>query len=319
LNPTTTRQGVQNNGYLSLLKGILARTQRDSKVILTNFVEMINHAHQHVIPDQPQMQVKFYMEYQKKITDTVRKLTKRKRLRLWEERPSVCMVAQLQDAINRMSYMFLNPTRAGLVERIEDYPGLNTWEAFTTCPPSVDAEVVIKAVWTPVSTLEPLPENNRLSTAQDKAMARRLAESEDGVPYDLIVKPLAWLKVYGITDPEQIEAIRQHIIKEVRRGEAELVRERREAGRGIMGAERLKQQSYLRSHTPKKKERRIFVICGDDALRPRIIAAIKNIFRRCRECYIRLKEGLPHEWPPGTFIPWIPPKECRSPYMAALC
>jgi hypothetical protein len=300
-----------------LLTGIIARTQRDSKVTLCNFVEMNNHSHQHVIPDEPQKQVGFYMEYQKKITDTVRKLTKLKRLRLWEERPSVAMLAGLQDAIDRLRYMFLNPTRAGLVEKIDDYPGLSTWEAFTTCPPSVDAEVVIKAVWTPVAKLEPLPENNKLSPAQDKAMARRLRESEDGIQYDLVVKPLAWLKLYGITDPEKIESIRQQIIREVRAGEAELAKERREAGRGVMGAERLKSQPYLRSHTPKKKERRIFAICGDDVVRPRILQAMKNICKKCRECYVQLKAGLPHEWPPGTFIPWVPPKECRQRYVPA--
>jgi hypothetical protein len=302
-----------------LLTGILARTQRDSKVTLCNFVEMTNHSHQHVIPDEPLKQIGFYMEYQKKITDTVRKLTKLKRLRLWEERPSVAMIVGLQDAIKRLPYIFLNPVEAGLVEKIDDYPGLNTWEAFTTCPPSVDAEVVIKAVWTPVSVLEPLPDNNKLSPAQDKAMATRLRESEDGIPHDLVVKPLAWLKVYGVTDPEEIESIRQGIIREVRQREAELAKERREAGRGVMGAQRLKAQPYLRSHTPKKKERRIFVICGDDAVRPRIIRAFKDIFSKCRECYLKLKAGLPHEWPPGTFIPWIPPKECRPPYVSAHC
>jgi hypothetical protein len=84
------------------LTGILARTQRDEKVILCNFVDMNNHAHQHVITRKASDQVKFYMEYQKKVTDTVRKLTKRKSLQLWEKRPSVCFLAELEDAIGRL-------------------------------------------------------------------------------------------------------------------------------------------------------------------------------------------------------------------------
>jgi hypothetical protein len=51
---------------------------------------------------------------------------------------------------------------------------------------------------------------------------------------------------------------------------------------GYAEAQRLKAQQYLRNHTPKKKERLILVICGDDALRPRIIGAFKEIFRKCR-------------------------------------
>ncbi|MFN4896467.1 MAG: hypothetical protein ACK5GN_02225 [Pseudomonadota bacterium] len=46
-------------------------------------MEINNHSYQHVIPDYPHKHTKFYMEYQKKITDTVLKLTKLSRLQLW--------------------------------------------------------------------------------------------------------------------------------------------------------------------------------------------------------------------------------------------
>jgi hypothetical protein len=302
-----------------LLAGILARTQRDDKVTLCNFVEMNNHTHQHVIPDDPHKHVKFYMEYQKKVTDTVRKLTKLKCLQLWEERPSVFFLAELDDAIRRIVYLFLNPATAGLVATIDDYPGLSTWNAFKTCKPSVDAEVTLQAHWTPVSVLEALPKGNRLSPVNDREMARRLRETEGTLEYTLTLKPLAWLRVYGVTDPEQIEAIRQRIIKAVYAEEATLAKERIEQGKPILGPERLKQQQYLRSHIPKKKARRIFVICGDDVLRPQIIAAHKEISDRHSKCYQNLKDGRPHEWPPGTFIPWVPPKVCRSAYQTSVC
>jgi hypothetical protein len=280
---------------------------------------MNNHAHQHVIPDKPEMHTKFYMEYQKKITDTVRKLVKRKQLSLWERRPSVFLLAELEDVIRRLIYLFLNPVRAGLVETIDHYPGLTTWHAFKTCEASVDAEVIMKGKWTPVSSLEPLPQGNRLSPANDRAMVKRLGEAEGTLEYDLIVKPLKWLQAYGITDPAQVEQIRQRIINAVYAEEANLAKERREKGHGVIGAERLKQQEYMAPHTPKSKERRIFVICGNDERRPKIISAFKEIFGKCRDCYEALKQGLPHEWPPGTFVPWIPPRICRPGFGPALC
>ena len=109
-----------------LLTGILARTQRDEKVTLCNFVEMNNHAHQHCIPNEPEQHAKFYMEYQKKITDTVRRLTKRSRLNLWEKRPSVMRLAELEDAIQRLVYIFLNPAKVNFEKSIDDYTGLTT-------------------------------------------------------------------------------------------------------------------------------------------------------------------------------------------------
>jgi hypothetical protein len=302
-----------------LLAGILARTQRDEKVTLCNFVEMNSHTHQHVIPDNPNQHVKFYMEYQKKVTDSIRKLTKLRRLQLWEGRPSVIMLAELQDGINRMVYLFCNPAKAGLVASIDHYPGLNTWEAFKTCEPSVDAEVRIRAHWTPVSLLEPLPGGSRLSPANDREMAKQMRETEGTLEYELVVKPLAWLRAYGVTDPKQIEDIRQSIIRRVYAQEAELAKDRLEEGKPILGAERLRQQPYLRPHTPKKKERRIFVICANDVVRPQIIASQKDITRQHGECYQALKNGRPHEWPPGTFIPWVPPKRCRPALDLGYC
>jgi hypothetical protein len=302
-----------------LLAGILARTQRDEKVTLCNFVEMNSHTHQHVIPDNPNQHVKFYMEYQKKVTDSIRKLTKLRRLQLWEGRPSVIMLAELQDGINRMVYLFCNPAKAGLVASIDHYPGLNTWEAFKTCEPSVDAEVRIRAHWTPVSLLEPLPGGSRLSPANDREMAKQMRETEGTLEYELVVKPLAWLRAYGVTDPKQIEDIRQSIIRRVYAREAELAKDRLEEGKPILGAERLRQQPYLRPHTPKKKERRIFVICANDVVRPQIIASQKDITRQHGECYQALKDGRPHEWPPGTFIPWVPPKGCRPALDLGYC
>jgi hypothetical protein len=288
-----------------LLAGILARTQRDEKVTLCNFVEMNSHTHQHVIPDNPNQHVKFYMEYQKKVTDSIRKLTKLRRLQLWEGRPSVIMLAELQDGINRMVYLFCNPAKAGLVASIDHYPGLNTWEAFKTCEPSVDAEVRIRAHWTPVSLLEPLPGGSRLSPANDREMAKQMRETEGTLEYELVVK--------------QIEDIRQSIIRRVYAREAELAKDRLEEGKPILGAERLRQQPYLRPHTPKKKERRIFVICANDVVRPQIIASQKDITRQHGECYQALKDGRPHEWPPGTFIPWVPPKGCRPALDLGYC
>ena len=295
-----------------LLTGILARTQRDEKVTLCNFVEMNNHAHQLCIPNEPEQHAKFYMEYQKKITDTVRRLTKRSRLNLWEKRPSVMRLAELEDAIQRLVYIFLNPAKAKLEKSINDYPGLTTWKAFTTCDASVDAEVRVTAYWTPASYLESLPAGNRLSPACEKAVATRLRESEDTVQYELVIKPLAWLKVYGVTNPSRIEAIRQRIISEVYAEEAKLAKERLEQEHAVIGAQRLRHQEYLKSHTPKKKERNIFLVCGNHSLRPTLIKVFQDIVAACRKCYLALKAGLPHEWPPGTFIPWVPPRVCRE-------
>ena len=108
-----------------LLQGILARIQRDDKVILTNFVNMNNHDHIHAIPKEPRMFTRFYCEYQKKRTDTLRKLLGRKSLKLWEERATVMHMQNLEDAVERLIYLLCNPAKAHRSDSIETYKGLS--------------------------------------------------------------------------------------------------------------------------------------------------------------------------------------------------
>jgi hypothetical protein len=63
----------------------------------------------------------------------------------------------------------------------------------------------------------------------------------------------------------------------------------------------------MKPHKPKKKERKIYLICSDRELRLELLEQFQQILNRCRECYRKAKEGLRVEWPPGTFTPWFPP------------
>jgi hypothetical protein len=63
----------------------------------------------------------------------------------------------------------------------------------------------------------------------------------------------------------------------------------------------------MKPHNPKKKQRKIYLICGDKEQRVEILQEYKRILARCKECYQKAKEGLRVDWPPGTFMPWFPP------------
>jgi hypothetical protein len=123
--------------------------------------------------------------------------------------------------------------------------------------------------------------------------------------HELVLKPLAWLKPFGITSPKRIEVIRQAVIKMVYEQEA---RHRAARTFPVIGAEALRRQEYGKAHTPAQKERKVFVFCHDPELRKKIIALVRSISAQCRACYEQLKQGLTVTWPQGVFIPWLPPK-----------
>lgn len=286
--------------------GILGRTQRDSKVELCHFVDMNNHSHTLAVSNGCETLSKFYMEVQKKTTDAVKTLMGLSSLSLWEGRPAVPEIVTFDDVINRIVYIYCNPSNASLCESIEAYPGINSWSAFLQCEPSVDAEVIVDARWYPVSEIPELPARS-LSPKQDAHFHQELTASGKALPHPIKIKPFKWLEVFGVTDPERIGRIRQKIIVQVRETERLNAEARRAAGRRSVPRSVLVREPYMKPHTPKKKDRKIYLICGDRELRLERLEVFRQIFARCRECYRKAKEGLRVEWPPGTFIPWFPP------------
>jgi hypothetical protein len=295
---------TQTSNELKL--GILGRTQRDSKVELSHFVDMNNHSHTLAVSNRSEKLSKFYMELQKKTTDAVKALIGRSSLSLWEDRPTVAEIATLDDAIKRIVYIYCNPSNASLCESIEEYPGINSWSAFLQCEPQIDAEVVIEARWYPVSEIPELPARS-LSPKLDLRLHEELTSSQKAINHPIIVKPFKWLEVFGIIDPGKIEQIRQKIIAQVRDSERANAKARLAAGKRCIPRAVLLREQYMKPHIPKKKERKIYLICGDREQRLELLERFRQILTRCRECYRKAKEGLRVEWPPGTFTPWFPP------------
>ena len=287
--------------------GILGRTQRDLKVELCHFVDMNSHSHTIGVSTTIEKLNKFHMELKKKTTDAVKALLRIPSLSLWEDRTGVFKIASLQDAIERIAYLYCNPSNASLCDSIEQYAGINSWKAFKECVPSIDAEVTINARWYPVSEIPALPAGRTLSPKQDAALCQELRSSEEAMEHPIVLKPFKWLEPFGITDPLEIEAIRQKIIARVYETEQANVEVRAKANKRAVPRAALTQQQFMKPHKPKKKDRKIFVICSDKELRLSLLASFKRTISRCRECYNLAKAGIRVDWPPGTFIPWFPP------------
>lgn len=287
--------------------GILGRTQRDNKVELCHFVEMNNHSHAMAVSITAENLNKFHMELKKKTTDAVKTLLGISSLYLWEKRTGVFKIATLEDAIKRVIYIYCNPSNAALCDSIDEYPGLSSWAAFRECAPSCDAEVEVDARWYPVSELPQIPLEGRLNPKQDAALYRELRASDKALKHPIIFRPFKWLETYGVTDPNEIEKIRQRIIAGVRDKERENAIARVQSNRASVPRVALQNEPYLKPHTPKKKERKIFLICSDQELRLALLESFRLIKSRCKECYRNAKAGVRVEWPPGTFTPWFPP------------
>jgi len=291
-----------------IIESALARTQRDDKVLVCNYIWMGNHPHISLVSLDVNALKAFYCELKKRITDMLKRLLGLNTLHLWEAKEArVIEILDLDKAISDYVYYFLNPANAGLVESIDDYPGLSTWKAFCSCEPSVSAKVEYSVPWIRLPSLHALP-SSHLSRAHEEQVIKQIRADNKSME-KVTIYPFAWLKVFGITEPEDIEANRRKIIERVREGEKELAEKRAKAGHTVIGKTTLELQPIeIGEHVPKKNERSIFFNSSIKELRIAYFERFREFCKRCRECYRLMCRGIKDVvWPHGAFVPPIPP------------
>jgi hypothetical protein len=291
-----------------LILSALARTQRDNKITLCHHLWMGNHAHIICLGYDAECLVHFYQEVQKKITDALKQLLGLSHLNIWEGDALVAIIRDPDAVVNQIAYSYANPARANLVDTLEDYPGLSSWRDYLNASDSVDASIEHDVPWIRLPSIEKLF-SRKLTQCQDRFIAEQL-RSYAQKKHRLVVKPNAWMAVFGIDEPEEVARWNEKVRFAL--NEKEIVARERRAKNSekVIGSRRLRSQEILREFIPKREkgEKRVFVISTTPELRMDFIHTVQEISRRCSLLYQKWKRGdFSVKWPPGVFRPCAPP------------
>jgi hypothetical protein len=242
----------------------------------------------------------FHERLKKRLTDFLKRLLNIQHLSLWDNRTTLGEVLDLEAAIERVVYTFLNPVRAGLVRSIDDYAGCNTWKEFISAPADVNATVEKVVPWILATDIETLSQENP-SLSEERSLIKAINEyalARD--THTLRVMPFKWLEAFGLVDPIEIEKVRQRIISQVRQEEAKIT-PKREPLRRIEGF--VVTDRYL----PPKKDRKVFMYSSCKERRFAFLATFRRFIIQCAECYRLMKQGVIDVlWPPECFKPPVP-------------
>jgi hypothetical protein len=290
-----------------LIESIVARAQRDFKVVLCHHLWMGSHPHILAILKDAELARRFYMEVEKKLTDAVKRLLGLEHLNLWEKTPRVIEICDLASAIKKIAYYYANPAAAHLVDCIEEYPGLSSWRDFVAVQDKLNAMVAHRRPWIRLPSIPKLPAR-AVTETQDKFITARLKEANKKKFHTLELFPNAWMECFGIKDDAEVAQINACIIARLRHNEDVCRRWRARKGWKVLGANKLRAQPIMAPHTPKKYGRRIFCIAATIELRVQVIAAFRKFCEECRRCYKCWCAGdVSVFWPPGAFLPPLPP------------
>jgi len=214
----------------TILEGSMARAQRDSKITICHFVWMANHLHILFIVHDAWQCSAFFCELQKKITDAMKKLLNLEHLLLWESRPSIARILDIDTAKQRIAYFYCNPAKANLVDSIDHYPGLSSWRAFNSAPPELTAKDSKEVPWYRSRHL-PVLHSRSISERRDKQHLEDLRKKKHRL-HSLAIYPNAWMRVFDVSETEEVKAINAGIMESVRASEGSYAALRKVGGSG---------------------------------------------------------------------------------------
>ena len=261
---------------------------------------MSNHVHMQVFSLDCEALTHFHERLKKRLTDFLKRLLSLPQLNLWDNQTTIGEVLDLEAAIARVVYTYLNPVRAGRARSIDEYSGCNTWKEFLSVPADVNASVEKEVPWVLLTDVGPLSQENP-SLSEERRLINTIQERASSRARNIVrVMPLKWLQAFNIVDPIEIEKIRQRIINQVRQEEARLAPKK-------APSHRIEGFVVTDAYVPRKKSRKIFMYASGKELRLEFLKTFDSFIRKCTECYLLMKQGYTDvPWPPGCFKPPIP-------------
>jgi len=268
---------------------------------------MANHPHIIIIIKDAEAAKRFYAELKKKLTDSLKAMLGFNYLHLWEPRPNVSRLRYFEDVMAKIAYVYANPSRADLVDSIEEYPGYSSYDDFRNCPNEVEAKVSELVPWIRHSRLGRVPAI--LSEKTDEFLTKKY-QSEAKKKHMLIVEPNLWMKCFGISESQDVADTNKKILEDLKGRELQYKEKRLHDGKRVKGVNRLRKMAIMEEHTPKrsKNDRHIFIQCFDKLTRILLIQEFKEFAALCKQRYREWKAGdFSNPWPPGAFRPPMPP------------
>lgn len=266
----------------------LAKAQTIYGVKLCHFIFMANHVHL-VLTVQCPDSIAAFMNYLKTETGhAINKLRGRRNRTVWVDGYDAVPILTLDDTIEKIAYIYTNPQKANLVEKIEHYPGVSSWEMYTKNELSKEVPRITRPSIHPSCTVQSLTDESLEKTTQ------------------FTLSPDAWMSLFGV-QKDSISNVNIRIHKRIRALEAEHSETRQRQNKKVLGAKRLELQPIDVPYSPSKFSRRMWCICKDLELRKSFINSLKALIDSARHVYNLWKKGHTKErYPAGMFPPRFP-------------
>jgi hypothetical protein len=282
--------------YMKLIiMSVLARAQHLYPVLVCAYCWMGNHLHMVLVVEDPELIAAFMDRIKTELGHAVNRLLGRRNRTVWSDDYDSPPILTIEDVLEKIVYTLTNPQAANLIDTIDEYPGVHSWNMFT------QEDLSISVPWIQRPMIEKLS-RPAVTSSEDAALTEHLTRQAE-CSHTFTLTPFAWLECFNVPTSQR-ERMRARIIALVREREATLRKKRTSP---CLGASKLRRQSIAQSYTPTKFSKRMWCICRDKERRRLFINRIKLLVYKARTVYKNWKRGdFSVPYPLELFAPRMP-------------
>lgn len=274
-----------------IINGILAKATSIYEVELCHYIFMGNHFHMILRVINPEHIQAFFRYIKTEIAHAINRLLGRRKKTVWTDRYDSPIILDSDKLKEMLIYLYLNPADANLVESIEEYPGVSSWKMFKY---KIRYEKHKKVPRNRIKKLQ----NASLTVSEQKDLVE--IYKSHGKEYELKIEPLKCFDILGL----EVRDFHEILVKQIHEEELKLKKARKFE---VLGITRLRRQSMLKEHIPKKYSPKMICLSTDKELRKTLIGHFKYLCYLASKVYNQWKIGeLSYKIPSGLYPPRMP-------------
>lgn len=282
----------------AIVKSCLAKAQQHHPVEVGPLVVAATHVHFLARVSNPD-DIKGFMErFKTESAHAINRLLGRKKRTLWCEGYDSPVQLKPEDVVNKIVYIYENPSKDDLEDCIEKYPGISSFQFHGQEKGVFEAPLLSR------DDIEKLPEG-KLGEDDYRRLAKKLCQGKKKIELTLSLN--AWMKCFGITEPGEVAEYNKRIVERVREREAEHRARRARENKSVLGRARLVQTAVGAAYVPERSGRRMLCHSSDRECRKSFITWIKSLIGEAREVLACWRMGdFSRPFPLGLYPPSLP-------------
>ena len=281
-----------------LVKAAIIRAQMLHPVKISHFLVNGTHLHMIIRVDNPEDIPGFMERFKTESSHYLNRLLGRHKRTIWCSGYDSPRCKNIEDVVDKIVYTYANPNKDGLIDSIDNYPGLSSWHMFNGRQRRMFGTFISR------------DEFHFVDQSQNGLAFKRLSKklAKRGKLKEIQLDPNDWLKAFGVWSKEEINEINNSIIELIKTEEIEKQEEYKKEGKSFMGREKLENQGISPNYQRKKQRgKKLWVICKDKEERKMYIVFLKELAREARDIYKEWCKGNSScRMPIGVFAPRMP-------------